>query len=151
MVSFRYVLVVLIFFYTISLLLNFTRYLFSENFSRYLFTIFLLMRNITRWMLDTEVKVFHESISYFMKWPWNCISWNTLKEKFHSVSFPLGLFHFGVVFTWISSEMKFHFCQNNCNEIKPRNKLPTVTGDLPDTMCRYRNENMSFRSKSNLT
>ena len=24
-----------------------------------------------------------------MKWPWNCISWNALKEKFHSVSFPL--------------------------------------------------------------
>ena len=40
-------------------------------------------------MLDTKVKVFHESISCFMKWPWNCISWNALKEKFHSVSFPL--------------------------------------------------------------
>ena len=24
-----------------------------------------------------------------MKWPWNCFSWNALKEKFHSVSFPL--------------------------------------------------------------
>ena len=52
------------------------------------FTIFLLMRNITRWILDTEVTVFHESISYFMKWLWNCVSWNALKEKFHSVSFP---------------------------------------------------------------
>ena len=40
-------------------------------------------------MLDTKVKVFHESNSCFMKWPWNCISWNALKEKFHSVSFPL--------------------------------------------------------------
>ena len=49
----------------------------------------LLMRNITRWILDTEVKVFHESNSYFMKWPWNYISCNALKEKFHSVSFPL--------------------------------------------------------------
>ena len=47
------------------------------------------MRNITRWMLDTEVKVFHESISHFMKWPWNCISWNALKEKLDSVSLPL--------------------------------------------------------------
>ena len=42
-----------------------------------------------QWMLDTKVKVFHESISCFMKWPWNYISWNALKEKFHSVSFPL--------------------------------------------------------------
>ena len=24
-----------------------------------------------------------------MKCPWNCISWNALKEKFHSVSLPL--------------------------------------------------------------
>ena len=84
MVSFRCVLVVLNFlhdifsikFYTISFLWD-------------LYYSFLLMRNITRWMLDTEVKVFHESISYFMKWPWNCISWNALKEKFHSVFFPL--------------------------------------------------------------
>ena len=67
MVSFRYVLVFLNFlhdifsikFYTISFLWD----LFTIS-----FTIFLLMRNITRWMLDTEVKVFHESISYFMKW-----------------------------------------------------------------------------------
>ena len=81
------------FFYTISFLLNFRRYPFSEIFLRYLLQIFLLTRNITRWMLDTEVKVFHESISYFMKWPWNCISWNSLKEKFHSVSFPLESFH----------------------------------------------------------
>ena len=40
-------------------------------------------------MLDTQVKVFHESILCFMKWPWNCMSWNAMKEKFHSVSFPL--------------------------------------------------------------
>ena len=90
MVSFRYVLVVKNFlhdifsikFYTISFLWD----LFTIS-----FTIFLLMRNITRWMLGAEVKVFHESISYFMKWPWNRISWNGLKEKFHSVSFPLGI------------------------------------------------------------
>ena len=30
-----------------------------------------------------------KSISYFMKWPWNCISWNALKEKLDSVSLPL--------------------------------------------------------------
>ena len=40
-------------------------------------------------MLDTKAKVFHESILHFMKWPWNCLSWNALKEKFHSVSFSL--------------------------------------------------------------
>ena len=88
MVSFRYVFVVLNFlhdifsikFYTISFLWD----LFTIS-----FTIFLLMRNITRWMLDTEVKVFHERISYSMKWPWNCIAWNALKENFHSVPFPL--------------------------------------------------------------
>ena len=55
------------FFYTISFLLNFTRYLFSEIFPRYLLQFFLLMRNITQSMLDTEVKVFHESTSYFTK------------------------------------------------------------------------------------
>ena len=42
-------------------------------------------------MLDSKVKVFHESILCFMNWPWNCISWNPLKGKFHSVSFPLQL------------------------------------------------------------
>ena len=44
------------------------------------------------WMLDTKVKAFHECISCFMKWPWNCISWNASKEKFHSVSFPYNKF-----------------------------------------------------------
>ena len=88
MVLFRYILVVLNFlrdifsikFYTISFLWD----LFTLS-----FRIFLLIRDIMRWILDTEVKVFYESISYFMKWPWNCISWNALKEKFYSVSFPL--------------------------------------------------------------
>ena len=51
-------------------------------------------------MLDTKVKVFHESISRFMKWPWNCISWNALKEKFHSVSFPLQMFFMAASKTW---------------------------------------------------
>ena len=49
-------------------------------------------------MLDTKVKVFHESISCFMKWSWNCISWNALKEKFYSVSFPLRLYRFWIHF-----------------------------------------------------
>ena len=39
--------------------------------------------------LDTKAKVFHESIWCFMKVPLNCISWNALKEKCHSVSLPL--------------------------------------------------------------
>ena len=43
-----------------------------------------------QWNLDTKVKLFHESMSYFMKCPWNCISWNGLKERFHGVSLPLG-------------------------------------------------------------
>ena len=43
----------------------------------------------TQWHWGTKVKVFHESILWFMKCPWNCNSRNTLKEKFHSVSFPL--------------------------------------------------------------
>ena len=47
----------------------------------------------TQWMLGTKAKVFHESISCFMKSPWNCISWNALKERFHSVSFPLCKLH----------------------------------------------------------
>ena len=87
MVSFRYVLVFLNFlhdifsikFYTIS-------FLWKHN--------FFIDEKHTQWMLDTKVKVFHESILCFMKWPWNCISWNALKEKFHSVSFPLYIHFF---------------------------------------------------------
>ena len=80
MVSFSYVLVFLSFlhdnnkFYMIS-------FLGKHN--------FFIGEKHTQWMLDTKIKVFHESISCFMKWPWSCISWNALKEKFHSVSFPL--------------------------------------------------------------
>ena len=77
----------------------FTRYpfywilhdIFSLRYFHDIFYNFSLMRNITRRMLDTEVTVYRlwsKSISYFMKWPWNCISWNDLKEKFHCVSFP---------------------------------------------------------------
>ena len=62
-------------FYTIS-------FLWKHNF-------FFIEEKHTQWMLDTKVKVFQKSISCFMKWPWNCISWNALKEKFRSVSFPL--------------------------------------------------------------
>ena len=35
-----------------------------------------------------KVTAFHESISFFMKCSSNCISWNALKEKVHSVSLP---------------------------------------------------------------
>ena len=61
---------------------------FEHGFIHIRFGIFAMN---TQWMLDTKVKVFLESNSCFMKWPWNCISWNDLKEKFHSVSFPLKL------------------------------------------------------------
>ena len=45
-----------------------------------------------QWILGTKIKVFHEIISCSMKSPWNCISWNALEERFHSVSFPLQFF-----------------------------------------------------------
>ena len=35
-----------------------------------------------------------------MKWSWNCISWNALKEKFHSVSFPLDIFSIVFILGW---------------------------------------------------
>ena len=50
---------------------------------------FFIDEKRTQWMLGTKLKVFHKSISFFMKFPWNCISWNALKEKFHRVCFPL--------------------------------------------------------------
>ena len=72
------------------------RFFLHDIFSIKFYTISFLCKHIfyigekhTQWMLDTKVKVFHESISCFTKWPRNCISWNVLKEKFHSVSFPL--------------------------------------------------------------
>ena len=45
-------------------------------------------RKYTQWNLDTKVYLFHESISCFMKCPWNYISCNIQKEKFHIVSLP---------------------------------------------------------------
>ena len=71
----------------------FTRYLFIKFYAiSFLWDLFTISFTIFYWwMLDTQVKVFHESISYFMKWSWNCISWNALKETFRSVSFPLVL------------------------------------------------------------
>ena len=94
LISSRYLLVSLIFF-NFWFLIN--RYLSKSMLlnprcqkSSFLYKqTFLLMRS--NW--HTKVKVFHESFSYFMKCPWNCISWKnyciTLKEKFHSVFFPL--------------------------------------------------------------
>ena len=58
------------------MLLNFKRYLFS------IITIFFIDEKGTQWNLDTKVKVFHESISCFMKCPWKWkILWNTQKEN----------------------------------------------------------------------
>ena len=86
MVSFRYVLV----------FLNFLHDIFSIKFYTISFLCkhnFFIDEKRTQWMLGTKVKVFHESISCFMKSTWNCISWNALKERFHSVSFPLCKLH----------------------------------------------------------
>ena len=58
-------------------------------------------------MLGTKLKVFHESISFFMKLPWNCISWNALKEKFHRVCFPLE----NIFFSEVSESFLAH-CYN---------------------------------------
>ena len=86
--------------HSISFLLNFTQYLFSEIFWRYLLQFFfVLMRNITRWMLDTEVKVFHKSISYFIKWPWNCISFPEI--KFSQCILPLRVWNLLLDFIYI--------------------------------------------------
>ena len=51
---------------------------------------FFIDEKRTQWNLNIKVKAFHDSISCFMKCPWNCILWNALKEKFRSVSLPLG-------------------------------------------------------------
>ena len=75
MVSFRYVLV----------FLNFLHDIFSIKFYTISFLCkhnFFIDEKHMQWMLDTKVKAFHESNSCSMKWPWNCISWNALKEKF---------------------------------------------------------------------
>ena len=44
------------------ILLHFTSFLCKHN--------FFIDEKRTQWMLNTKVKVFHESISCFMKWPW---------------------------------------------------------------------------------
>ena len=57
---------------------------FPVNFVKFLRTLFIYWTHLNDcfWILDTKVKVFHESISCFLKCPWNCISWNALKENF---------------------------------------------------------------------
>ena len=109
------------------------------------------MRNITRWILDTEVKVFHESISYFMNWPWNCISWNALKEKFHNVSFPINNVWFRVRSitkreTWKlqcsymvhwNTQWKVHYMLHESN-MKNTTKITNLRdGNCPDSQCYY--------------
>ena len=83
-------------------------------------------------MLDTKVEVFHESILCFMKWPWNCISWNALKEKFHSLSFPLSKLN--LLFPWRNEPLALvisyshwsfrHICPCNCFLRKETQKQP---------------------------
>ena len=58
-------------------------------------TPFFIDDKHTQGNLDNKVKIFHGSISWFMECLWNCISWNALKEKFHSVSLSLFLFFYG--------------------------------------------------------
>ena len=93
MVWFRYVLVFLIFLFLFLsskylsklMLLDFR----CQKISFLCKFNFCIHEKHTQWHGDTKVKVFRESISWFMKCPWNCISWNALKEKIHSVSFPI--------------------------------------------------------------
>ena len=78
----------------------FKSFCFSFMRNKYYLTLLILEDSFFLWIqglnwwetyamnLDTKVKVFHKSISCFMKCPWNCASWNALKEKFHSVSLP---------------------------------------------------------------
>ena len=42
-----------------------------------------------KWNLDTQVKVFHESISCFMTCSWNWYIMKCSERKFYSVSLPL--------------------------------------------------------------
>ena len=71
-------------------------YIIIWNFPRYVYSVnaisFFIDKKRTQQNLNTKVKVFHESISCFTKWPSKCILWNDLKEKFHSVSLPFHVF-----------------------------------------------------------
>ena len=86
------------FFYTIFCIKFYTIFFLWDHFT-ISFTTFFLMRNITRWMLDTEVKVFHKSISYFIKWPWNCISFP--ERKFSQCILPLRVWNLLLDFIYI--------------------------------------------------
>ena len=56
---------------------------------------------LKQWNLHTKAKVFDESNSCLMKCPWNCTSWNALKEKFHSVSLSLEILSY-IYFTFLT-------------------------------------------------
>ena len=74
MVSFRYVLVFLNFLlllYDSQILFNTITFYKVSFFCKH---NFLSMRSVRN--ENTKVKVFHQSISCFMKWPSNCIWWN---------------------------------------------------------------------------
>ena len=86
------------FFYTIFSIKFYTIFFLWDLFT-ISFTTFFLMRNITRWMLDTEVEVFHKSISYFIKWPWNCISFPEI--KFSQCILPLRVWNLLLDFIYI--------------------------------------------------
>ena len=67
MVSLRYVLVFLFLFWATNIkITNAIRFSQSEDiFSRYWWETYAI------WHWDTKAKVFHESISWFMKYPWS--------------------------------------------------------------------------------
>ena len=48
-----------------------------------------------------------------MKWAWNCISWNALTEKFHSVSLLLEALLFMIFINYLHNSVKsttiYHF------------------------------------------
>ena len=87
MVWFRYVLVFLIFLFLFSSNKYYLLKLMLPDF-RCQKISFLCKHNFcidekhTQWHWDTKVKVFHESISWFMKCPWNYISWMLWKKNF---------------------------------------------------------------------
>ena len=90
-------------------------------------TIFFTDEKHTQWNLDTTVKVFHESILYFTKIPWNCIcivhvndeikgnkyvqqmfSWNYMlfyKQNFFSPKSRCCL-----TFSWVELQILLRYC-----------------------------------------
>ena len=67
---------------------------------------FFIDEKHTQWNLNNKVKAFHESISFSMKCLWNYISWDALKEMFHSV--PLSILNLQIPFLLIAMRSRDH-------------------------------------------